>query len=144
MPHSPNLDLLRKAAHRITNSNSSLDSLIHLAGDASFVFLGEASHGTHDFCAARAEITKWLIVEKGFQAIAVEADWPDADRVNRFVRALVMTQRHRAPFPDSLAFRYGCGEIETSKTSSHGYANTTIHGRHTLHRLAFMGSTSTV
>ena len=60
---------------------------MHLAGDASFVLLGEASHGTHDFYAARAEITKRLIAEKGFQAIAVEADWPDADRVNRFVRA---------------------------------------------------------
>jgi erythromycin esterase-like protein len=87
LPHSPNLDLLRTAAHRITNSDSSLDPLIHLAGDASFVLLGEASHGTHDFYVARAEITKRLIAEKGFQAIAVEADWPDADRVNRFVRA---------------------------------------------------------
>ena len=87
MPHSPNLDILRTAAHRITNSNRSLDPVMHLAGDASFVLLGEASHGTHDFYAARAEITKRLIAEKGFQAIAVEADWPDADRVNRFVRA---------------------------------------------------------
>jgi len=87
VPNSPNLDLLRAAAHRITNSSSSLDRLIHLAGDVSFVLLGEASHGTHDFYSARAEITERLIAEKGFQAIAVEADWPDADRVNRYVRA---------------------------------------------------------
>jgi erythromycin esterase-like protein len=87
VPNSPNLNLLRTAAHRITQSNSSLDPLIHLAGDASFVLLGEASHGTHEFYSTRAEITKRLIAEKGFQAIAAEADWPDADRVNRFVRA---------------------------------------------------------
>lgn len=87
MPNSPNLELLRNAAHPLSSRNRSLDPLVHLAGDASFVLLGEASHGTHEFYSTRAEITKRLIVEKGFQAIAVEADWPDADRVNRFVRA---------------------------------------------------------
>jgi len=85
MPNSPIPDLLRAAAYRITES-ASLDPLIDLAGAASFVLLGEASHGTHEFYSARAEITKRLIQEKGFQAVAVEADWPDAYRVNRFVR----------------------------------------------------------
>src|SRR5207248_3940822 len=51
-----------------------------------FVLLGEASHGTHEFYRERAEITKRLIEEKGFNAVAVEADWPDAYRVNRYVR----------------------------------------------------------
>jgi hypothetical protein len=50
------------------------------------VLLGEASHGTHEFYRERAEITKRLIEEKGFTAVAVEADWPDAYRVNRYVR----------------------------------------------------------
>jgi erythromycin esterase-like protein len=50
------------------------------------VLLGEASHGTHEFYAERARITQRLIEEKGFCAVAVEADWPDAYRVNRFVR----------------------------------------------------------
>jgi len=50
------------------------------------VLLGEASHGTHEFYRERAEITKRLILEKGFTAVAVEADWPDAYRVNRYVR----------------------------------------------------------
>jgi erythromycin esterase-like protein len=50
------------------------------------VLIGEASHGTHEFYRERAQITKRLIVEKGFTAVAVEADWPDAYRVNRFVR----------------------------------------------------------
>src|SRR3954465_14165879 len=57
-------------------------------GDARLVLLGEASHGTHDFYAERARLTQRLIVEKGFHAVAVEADWPDAYRVNRFVRNL--------------------------------------------------------
>ena len=50
------------------------------------VLIGESSHGTHEFYDARAEITKWLIENKGFNAVAAEADWPDAYRVNRYVR----------------------------------------------------------
>jgi erythromycin esterase-like protein len=50
------------------------------------VLIGEASHGTHEFYRIRAEITKRLVRELGFTAVAVEADWPDAYRVNRFVR----------------------------------------------------------
>jgi erythromycin esterase-like protein len=57
-----------------------------LVGDAHFVLLGEASHGTHEFYAARAQMTRRLIEDKGFAAVAVEADWPDAYRVNRYVR----------------------------------------------------------
>jgi erythromycin esterase-like protein len=52
------------------------------------VLLGEATHGTHEFYEARADITLRLIREKGFTAVAVEADWPDAYRINRFVRGL--------------------------------------------------------
>jgi erythromycin esterase-like protein len=59
-----------------------------LIGDARFVLIGEASHGTHEFYQQRAEITKRLIQEKGFTAVAVEADWPDAYRVNRYVRGI--------------------------------------------------------
>jgi erythromycin esterase-like protein len=59
-----------------------------LIGDARFVLIGEASHGTHEFYRERAEITKRLIQEKGFTAVAVEADWPDAYRVNRYVRGI--------------------------------------------------------
>ena len=62
------------------------DPLLELIGDARFVLLGEATHGTHEFYRERAQITKRLIREKGFTAVAVEADWPDAYRVNRYVR----------------------------------------------------------
>jgi erythromycin esterase-like protein len=60
--------------------------LLELVGDSQLVLLGEASHGTDDFYRARAEITKLLIIERGFSAVAVEADWPDAYRVNRYVQ----------------------------------------------------------
>jgi len=63
-------------------------TLEKLIGDARIVLIGESSHGTHEFYEARAAITKWLIEQKGFCAVAVEADWPDAYRVNRYVRGL--------------------------------------------------------
>jgi erythromycin esterase-like protein len=63
-----------------------LAPLLALVGDARFVLIGEASHGTHEFYALRAALTRRLIEEHGFGAVAVEADWPDAYRVNCFVR----------------------------------------------------------
>jgi len=79
-------DLVRDAAHRMTGSAADYDDLLEFFGDAHIVLLGEASHGTHEFYRERAQITKRLIREKGFTAIAVEADWPDAYRVNRYVQ----------------------------------------------------------
>jgi erythromycin esterase-like protein/orotate phosphoribosyltransferase len=63
-------------------------ALEELIGDARIVLIGESSHGTHEFYEARAAITRWLIEEKGFCAVAAEADWPDAYRVNRYVRGV--------------------------------------------------------
>ena len=60
--------------------------LLGLARSTSIVLIGEASHGTQEFYALRAELTKRLILEQGFQAVAVEADCPDAYRANRWVR----------------------------------------------------------
>lgn len=81
------IDAIRPSLHELTGSvREDYDPLLDLIGDAHFVLLGEASHGTHEFYRGRAEITKSLIAEKGFNAVAVEADWPDAYRVNRFVR----------------------------------------------------------
>ena len=62
------------------------DTLLEVIGDARFVLLGEASHGTHEFYAERAAITRRLIEERGFTAVVAEADWPDAYRVNCYVR----------------------------------------------------------
>src|SRR5262245_53173033 len=75
-----------RSASRPLRSPSDLDPLLDRVGDARCVLLGEASHGTHEYYTWRAEISKRLIEEKGFSLIAVEEDWPDCYRVNRFVR----------------------------------------------------------
>src|SRR3982074_2970823 len=77
---------LRETAHRLTGASRDYDPLMDRIGNARFVLLGEASHGTHEFYHERARITQRLIKEKGFDAVAVEADWPDAYQVNRFLR----------------------------------------------------------
>src|SRR5437764_7643431 len=77
---------IREAAYPLSGNSADYDPLLDLIGEARFVLLGEASHGTHEFYQQRAEITKRLIAEKGFTAVAVEADWPDAYRINRYVR----------------------------------------------------------
>src|SRR5207302_2716675 len=60
--------------------------LMRRIGDARFPLLGEASHGTHEFYRERARITKRLIEQHDVLAVAIEGDWPDAARVNRYVR----------------------------------------------------------
>jgi erythromycin esterase-like protein len=81
-------DTVRRAAHKLSGAAQDYDPLIGWVGTAHFVLLGEASHGTHEFYRERAEITKRLITERGFTSVAVEADWPDASRVNRYVQSL--------------------------------------------------------
>ena len=78
--------LLRERVIPLKGGPNQYDALIEGIGDARVVLLGEATHGTHEFYRERAYITRRLIVEKGFAAVAVEADWPDAYRINRFVR----------------------------------------------------------
>ena len=68
------------------NSSKDLDALIEDIGDRPVVMLGEASHGTHEFYTWRTAISKRLIQEKGFNFIAVEGDWPDCYRINRYVK----------------------------------------------------------
>jgi erythromycin esterase-like protein len=79
-------ETLRDSAHPLIGSARDYDPLIELIGDARIVLLGEASHGTHEFYRERACITQRLIEERGFTLVAVEADWPDAYRVNRWIR----------------------------------------------------------
>jgi erythromycin esterase-like protein len=80
------ISAIRAAARPLTGGAHDYDPLLDLVGDARFVLLGEATHGTHEFYEERARITQRLIEDKGFHAVAVEADWPDAYRVNRYVR----------------------------------------------------------
>ncbi|WP_330180548.1 erythromycin esterase family protein [Nocardia sp. NBC_01503] len=78
--------ILRAAAIEAPAGVPPEQELTDLIGDARFVLIGESSHGTEEFYAARAAITSWLISEHGFTGVAAEADWPDAYRVDRFVR----------------------------------------------------------
>ena len=66
--------------------STDVDALLERMRPARFALIGEASHGTHEFYRERAEITKRLIAEDGYAFVAAEADWPDAYRVNLFVR----------------------------------------------------------
>jgi erythromycin esterase-like protein/predicted phosphoribosyltransferase len=78
--------IVRSVAIPVDEGVPSDEELFDLVGDARFVLIGEASHGSHEFYAARARVTRRLIEAKGFCAVAAEADWPDAYRVNRYVR----------------------------------------------------------
>jgi len=80
------LDGLSRRLVPMAGSNRDHDALLELIGPSRFALLGEASHGTKEFYRERIAITRRLITEKGFTAVAVEADWPDAWRVNRYVR----------------------------------------------------------
>ena len=63
-----------------------LDPLMQRIGSSRIVLLGEATHGTSEFYRMRERITRELIVKKGFRFVAIEADWPDAARVDHYVR----------------------------------------------------------
>lgn len=85
-----NLDLLselvRQSVHPLDERAPNLSVLLSAIGTHPYVLIGEASHGTHEFYRVRSEITKRLIREKGFRTIAIEADWPDTARINRYIQ----------------------------------------------------------
>ena len=76
----------RSAAQPFNASRQDFGTLLQRIASAHVILIGEASHGTQDFYHLRASITKSLIQHHGLTAVAVEADWPDAYRVNRYVR----------------------------------------------------------
>jgi erythromycin esterase-like protein len=75
----------RELAHRLDGATHDYDALLEAAADRRFVLLGEATHGTREFYRMRAEITRRLIEELDFDAVAIEGDWPDVWRVHRYV-----------------------------------------------------------
>jgi erythromycin esterase-like protein len=97
-------ELLQEAVHPLHGVRTDYDPLMDLVGDVRVVLLGEASHGTQEFYRERAQITKRLIVEKGFTAVAVEADWPDAYRVNRYVQGRSQDRDGRRALSDFQRF----------------------------------------
>jgi erythromycin esterase len=83
--YSPPEDIIRQVAHPL-HTDADLDPLLERIGDSRFVLLGEASHGTSEYYLWRARLSKRLIQEMGFSFIAVEGDWPDCYRVNRYIK----------------------------------------------------------
>ncbi len=81
--------LIRESSEPITDiERDGLDALVERIGDAKVVLLGEATHGTSEFYRMRARLTRQLILRRGFTVVAVEADWPDAARIDHHVRPL--------------------------------------------------------
>jgi erythromycin esterase len=78
-------ELLDKHSFELSDV-SAMDELMKKIGDSKYVLLGEASHGTHEYYTWRSRITTRLIEEKGFSFVAVEGDWPDCYRLNRYIK----------------------------------------------------------
>jgi erythromycin esterase-like protein/predicted phosphoribosyltransferase len=78
-------EAISRRAHPLVGDSRDYDALLDDIGDARLVLIGEATHGSHEFYRERAMITQRLLEERGFQAVAVEADWPDAFCLNRYV-----------------------------------------------------------
>jgi hypothetical protein len=93
------IEAVRAGARPLFGAAQDYDPLMDLVGDARFALLGEASHGTHEFYRERARITRRLIEEKGFVAVAVAADWPLRARPERRRRCRRSAQR-LPPLPD--------------------------------------------
>ena len=97
-------DLLRAAAEPLPElEDPAFGRLFDRFAQARVVLLGEATHGTSEFYRARAAITRRLIERHGFTIVAVEADWPDAAAIDRYVRHKAPSGGDRAgvsPLPD--------------------------------------------
>lgn len=79
------LEVLNQEAQPL-DQHSDFSSLLEQVGEARFVMIGEASHGTQEFYQTRIAITQQLIQQKGFMAVAIEGDWPDAHRIHKYIR----------------------------------------------------------
>src|SRR3954465_11608727 len=88
MARSQLIDSVREAAHLVGGSRRDYDPLLEMAQGARFVLLGEATHGSHELYRERARITQRLVAEQGFNGVVIEADWPDAERANRWAQGL--------------------------------------------------------
>lgn len=87
------IQIISKQSHPLTNA-ADLNRLLSRIGDAHIVMLGEASHGTHEYYTWRSIISQRLIQEKGFSFVAVEGDWPDCYRLNRYIKGYEGTQHN--------------------------------------------------
>ncbi len=80
------INVITDVAKPLSSEKDKYGDLMKDIGDSRFVLIGEATHGTHEFYQARIEITQHLITQKGFMAVAIEGDWPDAYRIHRYLQ----------------------------------------------------------
>jgi erythromycin esterase-like protein len=97
-------DVIRLHAVPMDQETAAATVLKAIGADVSLVLIGEASHGTHEFYRIRADLTRALIERRGFSIVAVEADWPDAYRANRWVRGLGDDDTAEAALSDFTRF----------------------------------------
>jgi erythromycin esterase-like protein len=102
------MKLLPEHAYKM-KSETDLDQVLAPLGDSRVIMIGEASHGTHEYYKIRAEITKRLILDKQLSFVAVEGDWPDVYRINRYVCGMGDIALQEKPWAILSVFLCGCG-----------------------------------
>lgn len=90
--HDAIISLLKRTSLPEENPTD-LDPLLNYIGYAKYVFLGENSHGKHEYYTWRAKISQRLIQEKGFSFVGIEGDWPDCFRLNRFAKGYLNSSK---------------------------------------------------
>lgn len=96
MPHDAQKKLISTINNSINTSiaHGNYDNLLSQIADSRFVLIGEATHGTHEFYQTRIEITKALIEQKDFMAVAIEGDWPDVYQIHRYLQGHTSKDDH--------------------------------------------------
>lgn len=102
--HQKLIQTLDDLIQPFSENDEKYSSILDKIGNSRFVLIGEASHGTKEFYQTRAEITQQLILKKGFMAVAIEGDWPDAYRIHRFLQGKGNRQDWKNAFADFKRF----------------------------------------
>lgn len=106
------IEKISDAAEPFNNAESAnFAPLLERIGDAKVVLIGEASHGTSEFYRMREQITRELIKKKGFNIVSLEADWPDAAHIDRFVRDTDVSLPEKEPFTRFPTWMWNNGEV---------------------------------
>lgn len=98
------IDVVQRHAVRFAGETVAQNLLAAIDPAVSVVLIGEATHGTHEFYRIRADLTRALIQMRGFDCVAVEADWPDAYRANRWIRGFGEDETAEAALDDFTRF----------------------------------------
>jgi erythromycin esterase-like protein len=139
---------VREAALPITGEDRDYDPLIRMIGDSRIVLLGDATHGSHELYRERARVTERLIREKGFDAVVIEGDRQDADRVDRYVRGLghdASAEQALAGFHDFPGWVWANTDVRDFVEWLRGYnASRPAAGRASFHGMDLYGVVDSV